>query len=57
MNYLGTGAFTGHKGEARTELHDGYGLFMFDLNGDKVSDLTIKLDGVTDTSSVLFVLV
>jgi len=57
IDYLAGGAFKGHKGEARIELHDGYGLFQFDLNGDKVSDLTIKLDGVTSTSSVLFVLI
>jgi Ca2+-binding RTX toxin-like protein len=54
--YLGTGAFTGQAGQARTELHDGYGLFMFDLDGNRVSDLTIRLDGITSASSISYVI-
>ena len=54
--YLGTDAFTGHAGEARTELHSGYGLFMFDLDGDKTADLTVRLDGLTSASAVAYVL-
>lgn len=56
VNYLGTGAFQGNRGEARIDLHDGYGLFMFDLNGDKISDLTIKLDGVTSSTTIAYLL-
>lgn len=52
IDYLGTGTFTGEKGEAHILLFAGYGLFQFDLDGDRVSDLTIRLDGVTAQSTI-----
>ena len=60
--FIGTGNFTGNKGEVRYQIFDNAGtdndftLVQFDSGGTIAADLEIRLDGIQNLQSTDFVL-
>jgi serralysin len=46
FDFVGNGAFTGHAGELRTFKGGGHTAIAGDVDGDKVADFRIDLDGI-----------
>ncbi len=48
QNFTKVGAFTGTAGEYVWSQQSGYGIALFDTNGDGTADLSMRVDGSTD---------
>ena len=56
FSFLGTGAFTGVKGQLHYTISSGAMLVTGDVNGDGIADFTIKVDGIGGLVAADFVL-
>lgn len=56
FNFIGSNAFSGKAGELRFELVNGSAMVMGDVNGDKIADFAIHMQGMTTMVSTDFIL-
>jgi Ca2+-binding RTX toxin-like protein len=56
FSFIGTDAFSGDAGELRYQVIDGNTFVQGDIDGDKVADLMVRLDGLHDLTGTDFVL-
>jgi hypothetical protein len=47
FNFIGTGAFTGAKGELRYSIDHGDAIVQADVTGDGIADMEIKVDNLS----------
>lgn len=56
FSFIGGNAFSGKAGELRFEMVSGHAMVMGDVNGDKIADFAIHMQGMTTMVSTDFIL-